>query len=694
MSNKVVSGIKRKWGEVGCIADRVIKRTRNVSLDTSSPNDINLNTSKSKLKPIAKLKDISAPKNTNWNEWISATKTRNYMLNDPICDWLSEHHNSTTRGLTSGTGSSNGSSKTFTQPQEPRSSSSFTKYIMDQGIEFESHVLVLLMEKLGADMVKQIGGELNCRSPSKIQETFDAMMLGVPVIHSGLLHNPKTKTFGIPDLIVRSDWLHKIVDLAPYTIDEQTISASRLRDVHHAKTAPNYHYVIIDIKFSTLDLRSDGVHLLNSSSYPAYKSQLHIYNEALALIQGYKPDKAFILGRKWCFSKNGVKNKGKSCFDRLGCINYQSKDSKYIQKTSEALKWIQDVRSPEAKDWNISKTPFERKELYPNMSNYHDFPWRGVKENIAAENKEITSLWMMGVKNREIAHSKGIYEWTDPKCNVETLGVGENSHFTKRVLDAILDINKPKYTKKGKLIENKRKVEPLRITNNEGGWQDPQKLEFFVDFETVNDVVTDFSDLPEVKSTTLISMIGVGYICPTAGTWVYKNFTVDKLSLLDEEQICINFVNYIEQEAKLYKVKSPKCIHWAPAEHTFWKGAVDRHYPKSKKWDTSGKKWGWFDLLQVFRQEPIVIEGCLGFGLKAVSSALKKHGCISTGWDSGSSCLDGQGAIIGAWKAHCQAQSQRISMKNTPLMREIAKYNESDVKVLYEIITYLRENHI
>ena len=692
----MVSGIKRKWGEIGCIADRVIKRARNLAntIDENTIKDsriINsINNPGSEIKPIAKLKDISAPKNTNWNEWISATKTRNYMLNDPICDWLSEHHNSNTRIASTG----DSAPKTFTQPQDQRSSSSFTKYIMDQGIEFESHVLVLLMEKLGTDMVKQIGGELNCRSPSKIQETFDAMMTGVPVIHSGLLHNPKTKTFGIPDLIVRSDWLHKIVDLEPYTIEEQTISASRLRDVHHPKALPMYHYVIIDIKFSTLDLRSDGIHLLNSNSYPAYKSQLHIYNEALALIQGYKPTKAFILGRKWCYTKNGLKNKGKSCFDRLGCINYETLDASYIQKTASALKWIKDVRKPEAKDWNISKTPLERKELYPNMSNYHDFPWRGVKESIAAESKEITSLWMMGIKNREVAHSKGIYEWTNSKCTVDTLGIGENSYFTKKVLGAILDINQPKYTKKGKLIVSDEKVKPACIVNNEDDWQTSQTLEFFVDFETVNDVVTDFSDLPEVKSTTLISMIGVGYICPTTEKWVYKNFTVDKLSLVDEEKICVNYVNYVEQEAKLYKVKFPKCIHWAPAERTLWNGAVDRHYPKSKKWDTSGQKWAWFDLLQVFRQEPIVIEGCLGFGLKAVSSALKQHGCISTGWDSGSSCLDGQGAIIGAWKAHRQAQSQGISMKNTPLMREIAKYNESDVKVLYEIITYLRENHI
>ena len=44
-----------------------------------------------------------------------------------------------------------------------------------------------------------------------------------------------------------------------------------------------YHYVVVDIKFSTLPLRADGVHLLNAGKFPAYKSQAWIYTQALEL---------------------------------------------------------------------------------------------------------------------------------------------------------------------------------------------------------------------------------------------------------------------------------------------------------------------------------------------------------------------------------------------------------------------------
>ena len=85
-------------------------------------------------------------------------------------------------------------------------------------------------------------------------------------------------THGIIDLLVRSDYLHKLVDECPLTQDEIKIP--------NKLDTKSYHYIVIDIKFSTLPLRSDGKHLLNSGSYPAYKAQCLIYTQAVGLIQG------------------------------------------------------------------------------------------------------------------------------------------------------------------------------------------------------------------------------------------------------------------------------------------------------------------------------------------------------------------------------------------------------------------------
>ena len=677
---------KRKRIESESIADRITKRTRTCQVsEVESDEEIVSRIEKVEepqdrlVLPITPIEEISASSDSNWDQWISATRTRNYMMRDPLCDWLERHCTHLAMNqphMTSG----------VLQAVSGRRSSSdggFTQYIMGQGVEFEAQVLRLIIERIGVDMVLQVGGELNSRSPAKVQETVDAMMRGVPIIHSGLLHNPENQTFGIPDLIVRSDWLEKLVLLSPYSKNEKIIPAPRLRDVHDTESPPEYHYVIVDIKFSTLYFRADATHLLNCGSFPAFKAQLHIYNEALAKVQGYKPPKAFVLGRKWCFTTKGETFKGRSCFDRLGTINYETIDEEYKQKTQNALQWVRDVRSPEAEKWQITNPPLARAELYPNMSNHHDWPWHSLKDEIAGKTDEITSLWMMGIKNRDYSHAQEIYKWTDPKCNVDTLGV--KGAFTRNVLTAILEINQP-------VSEPRiRKVKPAIIQDDRGGWQAKPELEFYVDFEYSNDVITDFRGMPEVESCTLIFMIGIGYIEPVTKSWVFREFTANAMTLADEKIMCANAAAYIRNESSFYEVENPKCLHWAAAENTHWTAAVERHYPDSNSWCST--EWEWFDLLQVFRQEPIVIEGCLGFGLKTIATTLKKHGCIATGWDGGSSCLDGQGAMIGAWNAHKQAQAQGISMRDTPIMREIGRYNEVDVKVLYEIVTYLRLFH-
>ena len=67
------------------------------------------------------------------------------------------------------------------------------------------------------------------------------------------------------------------------------------------KFSPNYHYRVIDIKWSQLQLCSDGFKILNSDRYPAYKGQLAIYNLALGKIQNYIPNNAYILGKSYIY---------------------------------------------------------------------------------------------------------------------------------------------------------------------------------------------------------------------------------------------------------------------------------------------------------------------------------------------------------------------------------------------------------
>lgn len=604
---------------------------------------------------------------------VYATHIHNYLIDDPLQDWLKYHTSSLAL-----------KKPEYTQDiiSSHNHSDPFVSYIMNQGIEFEKKILKLITNKFGIENVVSIGADLNPTSLEKLNHTYQKMNEGIPFIHSGLLHNPNNKTAGIPDFLVRSDWLSKLVTLCFLPKKEQKIGAPLLQP------QPSYHYVVVDVKFSTLNLKCNGIHLTNCGHYKGYKGQLLIYNQALGLMQGYEPPEAYILGRKWKYNVKGNTYTGDSCFDRLGVIDYNEVDIKYIELTEKAIQWVRDVRSEEAREWNILSPPLTRKELYPNMCNTRDSKWRSIKKKIAKEYNELTMLWMVGKKHREFAHQSGVYSWKDKKCDVNTLNI--NGKFTRKVLDKILEINQP-HRRRLNL-----KIKPSIIKNNMYGWQTPRTIEFFVDFETINNVFTDHSTLPYVPDSISIFMIGVGYIDPETDEWIYRSFVVDSLTMKEERKICHQFSDYIYQKSSFYQIDKPLCFHWGHAENSTWTGTFDRHnFEKdilynSKYWNVN---WEWCDLLKVFKEEPIVIQGCLNFSLKNVAKTMKKHKMIETEWESGSACTDGVGAMVGAWKSYKECEDRDVSVLEIPLMKDIEKYNEVDCKVLQEMISYLRINH-
>ncbi len=133
------------------------------------------------------------------------------------------------------------------------------------------------------------------------------------------------------------------------------------------------------------------------------------------------------------------------------------------------------------------------------------------------------------------------------------------------------------------------------------------------------------------------------------------------------------------------------CVsHWSPAETSSLEGAynsaVARH--PDKNWQQPN----WFDFLKrVVREEPVVVRGALGFGLKTIAKAMHQRGLIETSWQDGPT--DGLGAMVGAWRAAHQAQETNTAFRLHPLVREIAAYNQVDTKVMWEIVRYLRRYH-
>lgn len=632
------------------------------------------------LQPVSKKKSRKTPpklpnEEINWNEWVSASGVKNYLLSDPVIDWFEEYYSE--YGLARATDGKNHEKNhkkntpkkrkvTFNLPKNiQKKPEDFLSYILQKGNEFEKAIMTHLNEKYPGDVVT-VADSHEVRDPEKVKRTLELMQLGTPIIYQAVLHNHETKTYGMPDLLIRSDWLNNLIIEDPVPEDEVNITAENLQ---------KYHYRVVDIKWSTLKLRSDGKHILNADRYPAYKGQLLIYNEALGKLQGYTPPTAYILGRRWSYRSKNFTNTGNTSFERLGHIDFKHIDAGYFQKVEQAVQWKRDVKQ-DGMNWTL--IPPSRKELYPNIANYSDMGWRGPKYKLAEELDEITLLWMCGLKNRQKAHSEGVFKWTDERCTAQLLGVmGE---VNRPILESILEVNSP---------DCDSFILPGVITNDFSEWQRKEKLSVFVDFETISEIFEQGSETPEFSGTTRIFMIGVGWILGD-NIWNYKCFVADDMSHLAERNIFQKFYEFVMTLIKTHMKRSDgqlNLYHWGSAERTQFNTVNNRN---NRRW--TNELFNWVDFLNVFKDEPIVVKGALKFGLKEIGKAMFKNNLIETTWDENSHCTDGNGAMVHAWKCYKIAEEKNINVKEIGLMKEIIKYNETDCKVLYEIISYLKHN--
>lgn len=187
-------------------------------------------------------------------------------------------------------------------------------------------------------------------------------------------------------------------------------------------------------------------------------------------------------------------------------------------------------------------------------------------------------------------------------------------------------------------------------------------------------------------------MIGCGHI--ENGDWRFRLFVTDDLSEDEETRIIREWVEHMQTVQLRLDPDNhrPRIFHWSHAEVTQLEGAYNsarRRHGDRADWPAD---LNWYDFLsKVIGQEPVVVNGAWGFGLKAVAKAMRSHGLIETDWADNP--VDGLGAMVGAWHCDAEAHKKGTSMADESLMKQLAEYNEVDCRVMMEIVHYLRENH-
>ena len=211
--------------------------------------------------------------NLPWTNWVAATETRNYCKADPLLDWLDLY------------GENGGFTPDYKQSSYD-SRTDYTRFILGKGKDFQTTVLAHLCKQL--QVVTISTGPQTALDRACAEATWNALSDGVEVVSGGVLWNPQNQTFGVADLIVRSDVLNKLFPGMLTSGEEREMAP----DIPNAR----WHYRIIEIKYKKLKLCKDG-HFTTEAASLALVVQSCMYNEMLGRLQGYRPGAAYLLGR-------------------------------------------------------------------------------------------------------------------------------------------------------------------------------------------------------------------------------------------------------------------------------------------------------------------------------------------------------------------------------------------------------------
>lgn len=556
-------------------------------------------------------------------EIITPTQIANIVLNDHLSEWIRLYDSSENPVI-----------------------SNMLRYLFSQGNSFEDKI------------VKCIPLEIVQIAPRYTREaadrTIEEIRKGTPVIWSAPLFSERSGMHGVADLLVKQSYLNRIV---PGTI------SSEAKD--------NDPYIVIDIKFSTLPLCADGIHILNQDRYKAYKTQVWLYTQMVGEIQGITPSFAYILGRGYKYTSKGVSYSGNSSFERLGKVDFADFDSDIKKISTDAIEWLRNLRL-HGKTWSFGTHP----ELYPNMNFVGNFMDKKVK--IANQIGEITQLLYCGIEHRKIALSHGVHSWKDPRFTPELISLKGKQALT---LQRILDVNRGT----DNIIPNS-----TGLTNINRYIRKLNK-EFFVDFETISGAFDDFSILPRNNGLNMIFMISVAWKsdtgAPDTGAPVaddteeihIRTFCVNSLTLSEEFRILREFSEFVGDSSELY--------HWGDAEPVQWANALHRVacLPGSNKISKLENRWT--DLHFVVKEEPIAIKGCLSYSLKEFIGALHNLGIVDCEYVKSSSATNGEDAMILAFTEFSNMKTRKTSR----ILQEIEKYNQTDCLAIYNILAFLRK---
>jgi hypothetical protein len=721
-----------------------VKRKLKIDNDSSSSNSSSssISSSNSNNQDIEKNKkrriDKSIKKkDDDYTTYITENNISNYIQNDTLVDWLYKF----------------GSEKYAISHKLDK----LNQFMKKRCLNYKIHIYNKLINSFGDEIVKvvlnknrhiteKIINETTLLSLSNIirypilvdkytRETKEALKK-YPIICNSLLVNNKKKKILQYDLLIRGDFMNIIFK---DVLDKNILRNVLLKD--------RDKYFIIKILNTSAKYKKDKITIQNTSNKIKIKKAQAIYSNIYIDNSSNDNNREIrrLVNRDFIFMvpyetfdtiDNSSTNSSStlSIFNNYGVIDVYGKDFSLVSKIDEAIEWWKQMSSNGC-GWKLN--PPSVPELYPNMKNTSNTDWIDVKNKIAKDVGEITDLWGCSLKDRNYLNKKGITSWKDEKFNMDYLehysdekkfiiksmielnnNIDDNIINNNVVNKKTLIYNNDKLASfKDDIIQQNNKESLLRSTSSSSSSSSPTVIDFFIDFETINNIDSN-SLVSNTNITDMINIIGVGYTHPETNEWIFKSFIANKLTFDEEKRIITEWINYMNDIIDEYNTNDSndntytnnnsnnnynneyKCrvYHWSPAEFNMIKRFIQKLEPENNPDD---KKiianihqifydYNWVDLLHIFKNTPIIIKGALNFSLKTVSKALYNLKEIDILWDD-NSCVNGLESMFISLEANTWAMNGDKNIKEYQGMDDVIKYNEIDCKVMWKILLFLQK---
>lgn len=504
----------------------------------------------------------------------------------------------------------------------------FTEFIFQKGRQFEE----MWVQKVCPYAVRVCSEAFDVRAQEKLHQTRELIQQRVPVISQPALWWAPERIYGVPDVIALTSWVReKFPELV-------------------VENEPD-HYLVLDIKFTTnLDRSDKKLDLAN------YASQVRLYSYMLGQLQGSMPGLSFLVTR-----------------DRLSDPLPVSVEEAIGQPLPEDLAALRD-RYLDIKLNGGDYLPWRDEIVAPNLANTKDDPWHAAKVLIARDRipgGDPCLVYQVGQRAKDDLAQRG-FPTLQSLLDAEPDDVPLEDCYrlkgkTASRIRAILAANRS-----GRIVRPANQYIPTRKTH-----------EFYVDLEYFTNVNVDFdAQWPTLDGCEIIFMIGVGW--ERDGQWGFESFVATEEDRTRELEMFERFLDFLaERTGNTYtKSEETALYHWSSAEKSWLGRACDRHDLAD---DHPLRKLPWVDLeTDTFLSAPVGIPGAWVYKLKEVAKALGTHEAdYRVDWPG--DLAEGLRAMVMGWRAY-----QAEEPLDTPEMRTLTEYLETDCKALWAILRWLR----